>query len=250
MDTIQYNKKRHERIGELAARLNWHGKLDLLEQALTHPTYFEGHRPPGEYDNQRLEFLGDSIVGFIVARELFKRNPDADEGYLSKTRAALVCEGSLADLARELKLDEYIVMGKGSLKNGEQHRNSILADAFEAVVGAMYLSLGLAAVEEFLLVRFTEELEAKIADRYEDYKGHIQMLVQTLSERKVSYPLISADGPPHMRTFKVGLVYCGQQLACGVGASKKEAEQRAAREAWMHQDEWFPAYAMASKKNQ
>lgn len=242
MDTIQYNKKRHERIGELAQRLKWHGKMDLLEQALTHPTYFEGHRPEGEYDNQRLEFLGDSILGFIVARELFKRNPEADEGYLSKTRAALVCEGSLADLARELKLDEYIVMGKGSLKNGEQHRNSILADAFEAVIGAMYLSQGLPAVEDFLLVRFTEELEAKIADRYEDYKGHIQMLVQTLEERKVSYPLISFEGPPHMRTFNVALVYCGQTLATGSGATKKEAEQKAAREAWQRREEWLPGY--------
>lgn len=242
MDTVQYNRKRHERIGELASRLKWHGKLDLLVQALTHPTYFEGHRPEGEHDNQRLEFLGDSILGFIVARELYKRNPDADEGYLSKTRAALVCEGSLADLAREIKLDEYIVMGKGSLKNGEQHRNSILADAFEAVIGAMYLSQGLAAVEDFLLVRFTEELEAKIADRYEDYKGHIQMLVQTLEERRVSYPLVASEGPPHMRTFTVALVYCGQTLATGTGASKKEAEQKAARDAWMRQAEWLPRF--------
>ena len=136
MNTVDVNKSRRERLGELAEKLNWQGDMQLLQQALTHPTYFEGQKSPGDEDNQRLEFLGDSILGFVVARELFKRNPAADEGYLSKTRAALVCEGSLADLARELGLGDYIIMGKGSLKNGEQNRNSILADAFEAVVGA------------------------------------------------------------------------------------------------------------------
>lgn len=242
MDTVEYNRERRERIGELAKKLKWQGELALLKQALTHPTYFEGQKPPGEYDNQRLEFLGDSILGFIVARELFKRHPDCDEGYLSKTRAALVCEGSLADLARELKLDEYIVMGKGSLKNGEQHRNSILADAFEAVTGAIYLAQGFAAVEDFVLARFTVDLEEKIADRYEDYKGDIQMLVQTLAERHVSYPLLSAEGPSHQRVFTVALVYCGQTLATGSGSSKKEAEQKAARKAWQQRDKWLPRF--------
>lgn len=242
MDTIEYNRERRERIGELAGKLNWQGDLSWLEQALTHPTYFEGRDPAGEHDNQRLEFLGDSILGFIVARELFKRNPQADEGYLSKTRAALVCEGSLADLARELNLNDYLVMGKGSLKNGEQHRNSILADAFEAVTGAIYMAQGFAAVEDFVLARFTVELEEKIADRYEDYKGLMQMLVQTLEERHVSYPLLSAEGPAHQRTFTVALVYCGQTLATASGHTKKEAEQKAARLAWRNKEKWLPRY--------
>lgn len=142
MDTIEYNKDRVAALPLLAKKLGWQGDTTLLQQALTHPTYFEGQRSEGDQDNQRLEFLGDSILGFIVARELFKRNPGADEGYLSKTRAALVCEGSLADLARDLDLGAYIIMGKGSLKNGEQNRNSILADAFEAVTGAIYLAQG------------------------------------------------------------------------------------------------------------
>ena len=240
MDTVEFNKSRVARLGELGEKLHWQGDLSLLQQALTHPTYFEGQKPEGEQDNQRLEFLGDSILGFIVARELFKRNPAADEGYLSKTRAALVCEGSLADLARELSLSDYIIMGKGSLKNGEQNRNSILADAFEAVIGAMYLAQGLPKVEEFLLARFTPELETKIADRYEDYKGMIQMLVQTLEERHVSYPLLAAEGPSHQRTFTVGLVYCGQTLATASGLSKKEAEQKAARIAWQQRENWLP----------
>ncbi len=197
MNTVDVNKSRRERLGELAEKLNWQGDMQLLQQALTHPTYFEGQKSPGDEDNQRLEFLGDSILGFVVARELFKRNPAADEGYLSKTRAALVCEGSLADLARELGLGDYIIMGKGSLKNGEQNRNSILADAFEAVVGAMYLAQGQEKVEAFLLARFTTELEEKVGDRYEDYKGLMQMLVQTLSERHITYQLLSAVGPSH-----------------------------------------------------
>jgi ribonuclease-3 len=248
LDTVDYNKNRIERLGELAERLEWEGDLSLLRQALTHPTYFEGQKSAEDHDNQRLEFLGDSIVGFIVARELFERNPQSDEGYLSKTRANLVCEGSLAELARELCLGDYIVMGKGSLKNGEQNRNSILADAFEAVVGAMYLSQGLAKVEKFLLARFTPELEAKVSDLYEDYKGLIQMLVQTLEERHVSYPLLSADGPSHQRTFTVGLVYRGKTLATASGSSKKEAEQRAARIAWQNQSEWLPNGKAPSKK--
>ncbi len=240
MDTVEYNKDRVAALPLLAEKLGWQGDTVLLQQALTHPTYFEGQRGEGDQDNQRLEFLGDSILGFIVARELFKRNPGADEGYLSKTRAALVCEGSLADLARELDLGAYIIMGKGSLKNGEQNRNSILADAFEAVTGAMYLSQGLAQVEKFLLARFTPELEAKVGDRYEDYKGLIQMLVQTLDERHVSYPLLAAEGPSHQRTFTVALVYCGKTLAKASGPSKKEAEQRAARLAWQRREEWLP----------
>mgnify|MGYP001035636390 CR=1 FL=1 len=237
MNTVDVNKSRRERLGELAEKLNWQGDMQLLQQALTHPTYFEGQKSPGDEDNQRLEFLGDSILGFVVARELFKRNPAADEGYLSKTRAALVCEGSLADLARELGLGDYIIMGKGSLKNGEQNRNSILADAFEAVVGAMYL------VEAFLLARFTTELEEKVGDRYEDYKGLMQMLVQTLSERHITYQLLSAVGPSHQRTFTVALVYCGETLASASGPSKKEAEQKAARLAWQRKDEWVARLA-------
>ena len=106
MNTEGVNKSRIDKLGALAEKLNWLGDLHLLQQALTHPTYFEGQKMPGDEDNQRLEFLGDSILGFVVARELFKRNPQADEGYLSKTRAALVCEGSLADLARELGLGD------------------------------------------------------------------------------------------------------------------------------------------------
>lgn len=240
MDTVEFNKARAAALPQLAEKLGWQGDMSLLRQALTHPTYFEGQRSEGDQDNQRLEFLGDAILGFIVARELFKRNPGADEGYLSKTRAALVCEGSLADLARELELGSYILMGKGSLKNGEHERNSILADAFEAVTGAIYLAQGQEQVENFLLTRFTPELEAKVSDRYEDYKGLIQMLVQTLEERHVSYPLLAAEGPSHQRTFTVGLVYCGQTLATASGPSKKEAEQRAARLAWQRRGEWLP----------
>ena len=239
MNTVDVNKSRRERLGELAEKLNWQGDMQLLQQALTHPTYFEGQKSPGDEDNQRLEFLGDSILGFVVARELFKRNPAADEGYLSKTRAALVCEGSLADLAR----GDYIIMGKGSLKNGEQNRNSILADAFEAVVGAMYLAQGQEKVEAFLLARFTTELEEKVGDRYEDYKGLMQMLVQTLSERHITYQLLSAVGPSHQRTFTVALVYCGETLASASGPSKKEAEQKAARLAWQRKDEWVARLA-------
>ncbi len=243
MNTEGVNKSRIDKLGALAEKLNWLGDLHLLQQALTHPTYFEGQKMPGDEDNQRLEFLGDSILGFVVARELFKRNPQADEGYLSKTRAALVCEGSLADLARELGLGDYILMGKGSLKNGEQNRNSILADAFEAVIGAMYLAQGQEKVEAFLLARFTTELEEKVGDRYEDYKGLMQMLVQTLSERHITYQLLSAVGPSHQRTFTVALVYCGETLATASGPSKKEAEQKAARLAWQRQDEWVARLA-------
>ncbi len=226
MNTEGVNKSRIDKLGALAEKLNWLGDLHLLQQALTHPTYFEGQKMPGDEDNQRLEFLGDSILGFVVARELFKRNPQADEGYLSKTRAALVCEGSLADLARELGLG-----------------NSILADAFEAVIGAMYLAQGLEKVEAFLLARFTTELEEKVGDRYEDYKGLMQMLVQTLSERHITYQLLSAVGPSHQRTFTVALVYCGETLATASGPSKKEAEQKAARLAWQRQDEWVARLA-------
>ena len=225
---------------ELAEKISWQGPLTLLNQALTHPTFFEGIKAEGNVDNQRLEFLGDAVLGFLVGEELYKRYPDANEGYLSKIRSSMVCEGALADIARTFELSEYIHMGKGSFKKGEQYRDSIVSDAFEAMIGAMYLQMGMETVRKFVELHFTEAFENVSAGKYEDFKGLMQQLAQSRGEEHLHYKLIKAEGPDHAKNYTIALFYSGLKLGEATGTSKKEAEQGAAMQAWQSKDEWLP----------
>lgn len=226
-------------IEVLAKKIGWQGDLTLLRQAMTHPTFFEGIKAEGNVDNQRLEFLGDAVLGLLVGEELYLRYPLANEGFLSKIRSSMVCEGALADIARTLALADYLQMGKGSLKKGEQHRDSIISDAFEAMIGAMYLQMGMEVVRNFIGLNFTEAFENISADKYEDFKGLMQQLAQSRGDEHLHYKLLKTEGPDHDRTYTIALLYCGLKIGEASGSSKKEAEQGAASMAWHNKEEWL-----------
>lgn len=226
-------------ISELAAAVGWQGRPDLLLQAVTHPAFYEGVKSEQNQDNQRLEFLGDAVLDFLIADTLYHKHPDADEGLLSRIRAAMVCEGALADIAKKLELSEYLRMGKGAIRKGEQYRESVISDAFEALVAAIYLEQGLDKVKAFIDRLFTPAFENLSLDRFEDCKGLMQQLVQSMGEEHLQYKLIDATGPDHNKTYTIALIYSGKKLAEGVGSSKKEAEQKAARTAWENREKWL-----------
>jgi len=202
----------------------------LLKEALTHSSYtFEN---PEAKNNQRLEFLGDAVLEVLVSEALFHRLPEAPEGELTKLRAAVVCEPSLARVAADLGLGRAMRMGRGEELSGGRRRPSVLADALEAVLGALYLDQGLAAARAFVARHLGAIVEDVIAGRREpDYKTELQEKLQKMSREPIKYVILKEEGPDHAKTFTAGVIYRGVLIGQGVGRSKKEAEQRAAKEA-------------------
>jgi len=226
-------------ISGLAKRIDWQGDTALLLQAVTHPTFFEGVKSEENKDNQRLEFLGDAVLGFLVGEALYRKHEQADEGILSKSRAAMVCEGGLAEIAKKIDLSDYLRMGKGSLRRGEQYRDSVVSDAFEAVMAALYLQHGIEHVRKLVNELFTDRFENLSTDRFEDYKGLMQQLVQSIGDEGLQYKMIDATGPDHDKVYTIALYYAGQKLSEASGSSKKEAELKAARIAWEKREHWL-----------
>ncbi|MEW6173374.1 MAG: ribonuclease III [Bacillota bacterium] len=205
-------------------------KEALLRQALTHGSYAYEH--PVMPNNQRLEFLGDAVLQLAVSDYLYRTFPDKSEGELTKLRAAVVCEPSLARLAQDLGIGEALLIGRGEAQSGGRQRPSILADAFEAVLGALYLDRGLEKAAEFLLLQLEPVINGVLEGRQErDYKTELQELLQQHSRESVSYVILKEEGPDHAKCFTAGVFWRGTCLGQGEGRSKKEAEQRAAREA-------------------
>ena len=202
----------------------------LLEEALNHSSYANEHRAAGLRSNERLEFLGDSVLGFVTAEFLFRQHPDAPEGDLTRIRAALVCEQSLYEVARKLGLGQYLKLGRGEEAGGGRERISILADATEAVFAAVYLDGGIqeatALIHRCLLDAEREEV---VEERRRDYKTALQELVQRESGQVLGYQLIGSEGPDHAKIFSVEVDLNGQPIGQGKGRSKKEAEQMAAK---------------------
>ena len=207
--------------------------LHLLDMALTHTSYaYESKKNPRPQHNQRLEFLGDSVLSLVVSTHIYKTCPQMDEGELSKLRAFLVCEETLAQLATENHLGDHLLLGKGEINLDGEENPSILADAFESVLGAYYLDQGFARVTGLLnrlLISRIPELTADGIDR--DYKTRLQEVVQKDGPAEILYDQVSAEGPSHNRTFVMRVLVNGNELGKGRGRTKKEAEQRAAREA-------------------
>lgn len=201
----------------------------LLEHAMTHSSYANEHRSAGLTSNERLEFLGDSVLGVVVADYLFHEHPDMPEGELTRTRAALVCEGSLYDAAQGLGLGEYLRLGKGEDAGGGRKRPSILADATEAMLAAVYLDGGMEAVRPIIRWLILDKEQEKAADR--DYKTALQELVQRTPGAAVAYRLARESGPDHCRSFEMEASVDGKVIGSGVGRTKKEAEQMAAKAA-------------------
>ena len=215
---------------ELEKKLNYTFRnQELLREALNHSSYANEHRSQGLGSNERLEFLGDSVLGFVTAEYLFARHPDLPEGDLTRIRAALVCEQSLHEVAQKLNLGSYLKLGKGEEAGGGRHRASILADATESVFAAVYLDGGLEAARALIhRVLLDKERETDVEERRRDYKTELQELVQRRSNQTLQYELVSASGPDHAKVFTSRVLLNGQPIGKGQGHSKKEAEQAAA----------------------
>ncbi|MBQ6830743.1 MAG: ribonuclease III [Clostridia bacterium] len=202
---------------------------ELLENALTHSSYAnEGNRHLKS--NERLEFLGDSVLGFITARYLFSHE-NGQEGELTKLRASLVCEKALHSYALQLNLGQYLLLGKGERLTGGASRPSILADAFEALIAAIYLDGGLEPVERFLLPFLEQERSQQRKVKFKDYKTALQEIVQQNPGEHLEYELKGESGPDHNKQFVMEVHLNSNVIGTGRGRSKKEAEQQAAREA-------------------
>jgi ribonuclease-3 len=211
--------------------LEWQDE-QLLAVALTHSSYTYENRQSGSENNQRLEFLGDAVLELAISDYLFRQNPGRSEGDLTKLRAAVVCEPSLARVAGALELGQCLNMGKGEERSGGRKRPSILADAFEAVLGAIYLDQGLERAAEIAVRQMQPIIDDVMEGRLErDYKTELQELVQQFSGETVQYIIIREDGPDHHKTFTAGVLHQGRMSGKGTGHSKKDAEQQAAKEA-------------------
>ncbi len=198
---------------------------ELLKTALSHSSYANEHK---RESNERLEFLGDSVLSIIVSEYLFSRFPEVDEGELTKMRASLVCEKSLAGFAEKIGLPDMLLLGKGEMAMGGNKRPSIVSDAFEAVLAAIYLDGGMAAAKKFVL-RFMPKHH--IGGSFKDYKTALQEVIQKNPEEQLSYQLINESGPEHDKQFTVEVHLNSNVIGTGVGHSKKNAEQMAAKEA-------------------
>lgn len=203
----------------------------LLAEALTHPSL--GHETQRHhFDNQRLEFLGDAVLQLIFTEYLFDTFPQLSEGYLTKIRARIVSRDGLRILAERLDLGRYLMMGRGEEVNGGRDRASTLSDAFEALIGAMYIDSDFVTVRRVVLTEareLLEDLEIDPADN--NPKGRLQEFLQSISPVSPTYPIIHQSGPEHQKTFIAKIVWEGTELGRGEGRSKKEAETAAARDA-------------------
>lgn len=207
------------------------GDKSLLSLALTHSSYANESKISKAH-NERLEFLGDSVLSIIVSKYLFENYPDMPEGELSKTRASLVCENSLSVFAKEIGLGNALLLGKGEDLNGGRERNSILADAFEAVIAAMYLDGGIEPAEMFVLKFIRKQMRNFEANpTFVDYKTELQEIIQQNKEERVQYVLVEESGPAHDKFFSVEVHLNSNVIGRGQGKSKKIAEQMAAKEA-------------------
>ncbi len=215
----------------LENRLNYKFKdIRLLKNALTHSSYANEVRN-GFSSNERLEFLGDSVLSIIVSEHIFKRFPKMPEGELTKLRASLVCEKALCVFSRELKIGDYLMLGKGEEKGGGRERDSILADAFEAVLAAMYLDGGMEVARAHVMRFVLRELEHGDDDIFKDYKTLLQEIIQRNPEESVNYVLTAESGPDHNKSFTVEVRLNSNTIGTGTGKSKKQAEQMAAKQA-------------------
>lgn len=202
-----------------------------LKAALVHRSYrFENGADTG-VDNQRLEFLGDAVLGLVAAAHLFRQLPDGDEGVLTAARSRLTSGTALAQVAQRLGLGDWLLLGKGEDHSGGRTRSSNLADAMEAILGAAYLDGGLAAVETIFASRFAPSEKAGAPDAGDNPKGRLQQVCQMRWKRSPQYGVQSETGPRHARRFTVSVQLGARRLGTGDGASKREAEAAAARDA-------------------
>ena len=203
-----------------------------LRTALTHSSYAHENKNKKVKFNERLEFLGDSVLGLVVSKYIFENYPDLPEGNLTKIRAAVVCEKTLFECALNIDMGKYIIIGRGEERSGGRKRPSILSDAFEALIAAMFLDGSFEVVREWVLCQLCEYIDAAAKGKIaKDFKTEFQEEAQDKGEAAISYKVISSTGPDHNKTFVVGVYLNGKPMGEGEGSSKKKAEQNAAQNA-------------------
>ena len=217
---------------ELETRLgHTFSRRTLLQTALTHSSYANESRDSLCLCNERLEFLGDSVLGVTVADFLYRHYTDMPEGRMTRLRAELVCEQSLFQVAKKLELGKYLLLGKGEEHNGGRERASILSDAVEAVIAALYLDAGMETASAFIHRYILSDLGPREPAYSTDFKTALQETVQRHSGQVLSYELIGEEGPDHDKTFRMQVLLNGKPVGKGAGRTKKEAEQAAAKDA-------------------
>ena len=219
-------------MNSLETKLNYKfNNIKLLEGALIHSSYANEVRA-NTHSNERLEFLGDSVLSIIVSEHIYNKYPNMPEGELTRLRASLVCEKSLCAFSRELGIGEFLKLGKGEDKNGGRERDSILADAFEAVLAAIYLDGGMKAARKHVMNTVLRDLKHHCdEDTFKDYKTTLQEIIQRNPEESITYILIDESGPDHDKSFTVEVHLNSNTIGAGTGKSKKQAEQMAAKQA-------------------
>jgi ribonuclease-3 len=203
----------------------------LLEHAMTHTSRANEDVSGGVSDNESMEFLGDALLGFVIADLLFREFPEYDEGQKSKTKAAIVSTATLARQAERLSLGDHLLLGRGEEKTGGRRKQALLADGYEALLAAIYLDGGLEQARAFIAREFAPLLDEarRGGGAGQDFKSALQELLQARDRSLPEYRLIGALGPDHRKLFEIEVIVDGERLAAGSGASKKEAEQDAAR---------------------
>lgn len=216
---------------DIESKLGYHFQNpSLLALAFVHRSYVNEHREISGH-NERLEFLGDSILGFLMADYLYKNLPSTPEGELSFLRSRLVEASSCVVYIHKLNLEKYILLGKGEKMNDGRGRESILADLFEAIVGAIYLDGGIEAAHRFVFHHFLDEVNSILQTPLRNWKATLQDYCQKKFQKTPIYTVLSETGPDHSKIFQIAVSVCGQDLGMGGGASKKEAQQAAAADA-------------------
>lgn len=203
----------------------------LLIRALTHSSYSNEQKKNGYDNNERLEFLGDSVLSIIMSEYLYNTYKGLEEGQLTKIRARIVCEASLGKAARQLELGEHMFFGRGEEITGGRERTSILSDAFEALIAALYLDAGIEKARSFVLSHMKDIIDNAIQGRiFTDYKTHLQEVIQVKKENKIKYEIYKEEGPDHAKVFFTHVKLNDEVIGTGSGRSKKESEQEAAKE--------------------
>ena len=230
MDTEEYTfdkQKIQHAIGYTFANQN------ILKQAFTHSSYAYEKKLDSLRSNERLEFLGDAVLQIFISDYLYEKYLKKDEGDLTKLRASIVCEPSLAILSKNIGLGHFLILGRGEDKGGGRERDSILADTYEAVIGAIYTDGGMDAAKQFLTDKLLPNIDRLTANtQVADYKTKLQEIVQKESKIPLKYTTIDQKGPDHNKTFTVELSHNGKTIGKGTGKSKKDAEQAAAKMAF------------------
>lgn len=231
---MKISSERKKNLDEIQLNIDYNFKdIKLINTSLTHSSYANESKMKNYENNERLEFLGDVIVNLIVSEYIYHRFPQLPEGELTKIRATIVCESSLAFAAKKINLGNYLLLGKGEETTGGRNRESILADTFEALTGAVYLDGGLTSTREFLLGMFEQEVIYALSkgNLFIDYKTELQEILQKKTKSKIEYKVAKEAGPDHNKKFYMDVIVENKVIGSGMGRNKKEAEQMAAKHA-------------------